>query len=585
MKRGYVLAAAAILSFSLIFSFIRLFYGVETTDEAFWVAESYLTAQGALPIINEWSSCSTFTLLTAPLIYIYKTITGGTIGIILFMRLAFWLFKLMLLLVIILLFRKKIPIYILIVSSSFFLLVDNGNGQSFSYTNLGVYFLVLQGCLLTVVFSLPEKTVVKKMYCLLGGACSAFCAISYPPQAILSAVSVLTILVMDWRENKSFFNSISFFTGVLIVAVLACGYLIIKGDGIVSFINGIETILFLNPYFSLKTNTATTIFNDLKKIWFVITPQIELGGMILMIEGGYLYLCCKYMRERIKDYFTAFAIWPAYILYLIFSGYKYKGDIKEAFIVLCVPVLLLLGFIFKTNKKEKKFCKSLVYFIVINEIYWLIIAGLSTRDGIYGRVFALTGSVFVFMIISYYSLDSLNIRSGVKSSLLIGTAIIITMSSFVALYSYVYRDAPIFQLNSKVDNGIYKGLYTTEQRKNGVIELQLILNDNLNPDDTVLFMETVPMAYLMTEAKPCTPSTWDISQYTYGFNDDTLYQKYFEKIGGIPKKIVYIDQGRDECLSIDKEGYKFNVFVNENYNLIYRNDKMYFPIRIYEKTF
>ena len=47
-----------------------------------------------------------------------------------------------------------------------------------------------------------------------------------------------------------------------------------------------------------------------------------------------------------------------------------------------------------------------------------------------------------------------------------------------------------------------------------------------------LFMETTPFAYLMTDAKACTPSTWDISLYSYNFNDDSLYQRYFETTNG-----------------------------------------------------
>ena len=87
----------------------------------------------------------------------------------------------------------------------------------------------------------------------------------------------------------------------------------------------------------------------------------------------------------------------------------------------------------------------------------------------------------------------------------------------------------------------------------------------INSEDSVLFMEVVPMAYLMTNARYCTPSTWDIMLYTYGFNDDTIMKRYFETVGEMPDYIVYIDTGRDACLSIEKDDYLFTQFVLSNY--------------------
>lgn len=94
------------------------------------------------------------------------------------------------------------------------------------------------------------------------------------------------------------------------------------------------------------------------------------------------------------------------------------------------------------------------------------------------------------------------------------------------------------------------------------------LSDSFTENDHVLFMETTPFAYLMTDAKACTPSTWDISLYSYNFNDDSLYQRYFETTNTIPDYIMYIDTGRDAMLSINKDNYNFTQYVKSNYILL-----------------
>ena len=149
-------------------------------------------------------------------------------------------------------------------------------------------------------------------------------------------------------------------------------------------------------------------------------------------------------------------------------------------------------------------------------------------------------------------------------------------------YGYVYRDNPISQLNYKVESGIYKGLYTTEGKGKGLEELEKTIRLETNHSEKILFMDNAPMAYLMTDATHCAPSTWEIQSYSYGFKDDKLLRKYFERTGCTPDKIIYIFTGRDKVLSIDSENYKFNDYVNTNYKLT-KEIKGYFPIKIYNK--
>lgn len=77
-------------------------------------------------------------------------------------------------------------------------------------------------------------------------------------------------------------------------------------------------------------------------------------------------------------------------------------------------------------------------------------------------------------------------------------------------------------------------------------------------------MDWASFGYLMTAEQICSPSTLDIS-YTYRVNNPNIYLRYFGAIKDIPTKIIYIDYGRDEQLSIDEDEWAFNKFVNGFY--------------------
>ena len=113
----------------------------------------------------------------------------------------------------------------------------------------------------------------------------------------------------------------------------------------------------------------------------------------------------------------------------------------------------------------------------------------------------------------------------------------------------MHRDADFWVLDYKMPTGIYQDLYTTRERGEALIDLETELNSIVDPDERVLFMDLVPMGYLMTNAIPCTPSAWDQIQYSYGFTNDDILRSYFRVTGFIPDKILYVFTGRDEELS------------------------------------
>ena len=89
------------------------------------------------------------------------------------------------------------------------------------------------------------------------------------------------------------------------------------------------------------------------------------------------------------------------------------------------------------------------------------------------------------------------------------------------------------------------------------------------------------MGYLMTDARICTPSSWDPTMYRYGFQDMNLFASYFELQKEIPDKILFLNsEGR--ALSIDDSDNLFAAFVRENCTCTLETDPGLFSVRVFE---
>lgn len=85
------IALAAAVAVALIGTTARLWFGVDFADEGQHVSSTLLTLVGGRPFVNELYIQQLASQLATPLAWIYVQATGGTVGIVLALRLAAWL--------------------------------------------------------------------------------------------------------------------------------------------------------------------------------------------------------------------------------------------------------------------------------------------------------------------------------------------------------------------------------------------------------------------------------------------------------------------------------------------------------------
>lgn len=570
---------------TLIISWIRLFFGVDITDEAFYVAEPYILSHGAIPIVNIWSQTPTFTIITAPIIHFYTKITGDTEGIILFMRFAYSTFKVIIAVTVFMLMKKYIKQSIIIMFLLPFIIFTSGI-PSLSYNTMSIMLLMLSG-FFTIAAFLEESRKYRRLYASLGGIVMALSVLSYPAQIITCTVVCIVILILNKKKHRSIEITGAYCISGLFVSLIVTLMLCIRGGGIENLIFGLQTIIYDNPYFLLGENVLTNNIKSLMQIFKIFKKFL----LVFLTIISLLTIKNRIQRKPIDKYTIRIFV----VLSLIISGIVFIGVIcitgykSNIIINLVCAIMFPLPIIFMIAIKEKKEIYFwMLWFIWLPSLLWLITTAIFVWNGINSRYYALFAGALLSIPFSTFALDDIKISSIIeiksKHILSIFLALMFTISFGINHYMYIYRDNPINELRYRINSGIYAGMYTTRERGMAIEVLESKLKELTKENETVLFMETVPMAYLMSKAVPCTPSTWDITLYSYGFNDDTLYQKYFDITDNVPDKIIYIYTGRDEVLSIDKEAYRFNDFVNKHYTLIYESDEPLYYIKVYGRN-
>lgn len=569
------------LAFTLIFATVlyRILFGVEITDEALYVAEGYIMTQGATPYVNMWLQASGFAFLNAPFILFYVFITGSTSGIMLYFRIVSLLLRLTLVLLACFILKPHIKAKIITLWLLPFVAFVPHSVITMSYNTWALILMPL--CCVLIVRSVLSAN-HRMSFGIIGGSVFALIILCYPTMIITGLMLLPLILTYEKFNHIGHKTLYGYLAGGLITGVVILLFFTLRSGNILGIFEGLKIIIQDNPYHKLPkgvTKESLQMFIGYMKNW------------ILLISIAYLFIYLPVLNKKQKSLLVIISVitcilYYSYNIFIDYAQIMYTPQARHQISsVLCrlffpLPIVLL-----PLIENDKKLAQILIIFIYLPALFTTLTTNFLVYNGMNNRYYFLVqGTLLVipFLFFAINDLIELKIKRAVSflSSSII--ACVFTFGFLMNYYGYMYRDEPMNRQNYKVEYGVYSGLYTTRARGEGLVSLEKTIRSSTNSFDTVLFMDCVPMAYLMTDARHTAPSTWDIQLYTYGFKDDTLLQKYFKTANRTPDKIIYIFTGRDKILSIDSQNYKFNDYVKSNYELV-TNITAYYPVKIYHK--
>ena len=553
----YTFSAVLLFVVLTVLMVARVFRGTEITDEAFYIANAIQAVEGNLPYAyNNAFTGVGFIFLEIPIVFLYKLVNPEMTGIVLVTRLCFALFRLVCLFAVYRILKKRINRYVAFLLVCVFIPIHGSLLSNFSYNTIPFYLMMVSAFMLYDI--IENHASHYRFRSFFAGFLSAIACFAHPLYVFalvwLGSVGLLRPLDSKRKAWVAGCYILGLLTEILIVFIpilLQAGYRTLA-EGLYR--------LFVNPFPCAPLIPGMTLG---KKLESLIDPAKQTMMVLFTVSASFILI-------RGKN-----------ALPLAANGYDREGVILALSYSLFVNLLYVRVF-----NLHSEFSASLGFVCAIYAVFFLLI-GAPKKDplywyiGIYPVLFSVADIVMasatstihrfyyclpaLIAILSYlFILDRQPIR---WAGLMI--CVLMIINGYVTNNNGVYRDAAISELNHRVTTGVYAGLYTTETRVHDLPELEAYLNSVIGEDERYAFRDNVPGAYLMLhKGVVCEPSSWDMCAYTYGRNTPAALFDYYRRRNMIPDKIIYIDYGRDSCLSIENENYRYNDFVHAYYDLV-----------------
>lgn len=552
----YMLLAVVAIEVFIIIN--RCFYGIETTDEAYYIANANLILQGKAPMSSIWTLQSGSLVIYTWLLGLYKIIFPNFSGVFLYLRICFTIFRLAILIYGFFSLRKIIS-NIPALCACAVLVPHYGLINQFSYVTCAEILLILTG-----IFAFNAAYNEKKaaIYWGLSGITVALAICSHPSMIINALFMLIVCLILS---KKRLHNFICVAIGGLGTAVIIMIWIIFQGGGIDNLLFSLNHILTA-PSQNEKTNKLTAIVATIGTLKYEILSWLFFGIVSVIIAFTIIIIKKTCIIKTLRQCMTiGILTWIASeIFFQVYQQIKYNLDGEGFNIRLGAWVGIASITLFLISKKDRL---NITAFLVMccPSLIFAISNGMFTGGGLYGRLGSIIPASTGFIILLIHALEELDLP--VVISYGFGAAAFLTGSLFILNYdyTYVYRDNPIPELNYVVKDGIYKGIYTTQVNAESLPEIENVIRNYTANCNTVKSMDCAPEVYLMTDALALTPTTWDDMQYANGKNDPTVVYQYFEFMKNTPDAIIYVASPSKPSPSIFQENYLFNQFVNKSY--------------------
>jgi hypothetical protein len=504
-KKQNLWFVAGLLGIGLIL-FWRCFYSVNTTDEAFYVGTAYRLWYGDGILCDEWmpsQQLSSFWLI--PFYALFRWILGSNDGMILAFRLLYIVFQMTM--SVYLYSRLKGFGWVSLFSVFFYLLSTAFNINSLSYNTMANSFFLA----MVVTLAVMEKPNFKDSV-----LCGIFASIVVManPYAVFAYVlygigcGVATLAAKKRGKELPAAGCFSTFAYMSVTAaVVAVVFVIVTLQNAT-----IEEILKNLPYIlgdQEHQQRWGVKFSD----YFRYFREHYLGAVLVPMLAAIAGLVDKDSEKRGKIYMAVAVL--AVLPYII-----YHGLISEYVpINLVIVPICFLGLPAYVLKKERP--KALFFTWYLPAMYYPIIVQLTSNTGplAVSAGFMTAGAAAVLLFGSW-------VQEQDEKILKVSGYGVVTLQLMIMLFlrmTYVWADADLPDLTTRMERGAAKGLYTTAEDVQYYHEIYDDLDSlNMKEDDGFLVIGADPLLYLYADREVASYSTWQV------FTNETRLYRYFE---------------------------------------------------------
>ncbi|HEX3455338.1 MAG TPA: hypothetical protein VHS03_11980 [Gaiellaceae bacterium] len=470
---------AAIAAAVVAITYWRIWYGVDFTDESFYVAVPYRFALGAKPFVDETSvTQQTTAILLYPFVRAYYAVTGMT-GIVLFVRHLQFLLSLLVGGAVYRSLRLFLERRLALAVSLAAVVFVPFTIHSLSYDSVGSALLTA-GCFLGVKPLVDSRARASR----LGSAlCLGLAAFAYPPLMIPVAVCVAVRigLARGHRLREGLEH------GVVALGLPVLGLVGLAASA------GLSTVVADYRHSSEFLGQAggvgklRLIYHQTQRTlphWWAVVPTVAMLWLAWRYRRGAAVVALAALPLLVLPprvtFFTAslnFAAHLGWIAPALFVLVRARPGAKLLFLTVWVP-----SFVAGATTAYSS-------------------ANGAVNFGVGGFPTAIVTTVYLIWAFE----DAVGRID--RRAVALAPALTVLGLLFWSDTIPVYRDGSISALSARVQSGPYAGLATTPWKRAWIDRLQHDL-ERYEPTCTILFFDDFPAGYLLSEARPDTNGAW-----------------------------------------------------------------------------
>jgi hypothetical protein len=476
-----VVAGVATLAVVCI-TYWRLWYGIDLTDESFYVVLPYRFALGARPFVDETTVAQQAGLLALPFVWVYHLIAGVD-GVVLYVRHLQFLLSLLVGGAIFVSLRGVLrsgAVALLLASTAVAFVPFDIHSLSYNTIGSGLF---TAGCVLAYFLLQPGRHVA---WLVVAGVCHGLAVFAYPSLVVPVVACFglrLALAPSRWRREL-----VGFGVPAFLVAATAMGSVV----GVAGLHNVVTGYHRSSDYLGHSGGIGKIgdVFDhewSTLHFWYLVLPALVLLAVLW------------HVRRRLAPFLLVplpLLVLPG-SLYDSFDSPAYTATLEYVshYGALALPLLVLVR-----RRPEARRLFAAV---------WLpaLVAGFATAySSNNGGVNFGIGFFPATLVTTAFLLWAIEDSVGASPRLLVWPAVIVP-ALLVALGGAVYRDSPISSLATAPSSGPWAGIRTSLNKELFLEQFRRDLK-RIGPHCRIAFFRDFPAGYLLAEQRGDTNSAW-----------------------------------------------------------------------------
>ena len=526
IKKQNLWFLAGLLGIGLIL-FWRCFYSVNTTDEAYYVGTVYRLWFGDGMLCDEWNPTQQMcSFWLYPFYVLFRLILGSNEGMILAFRLLYIAFQL----VISGYLYMKLKRFGMISSFAvfFYLLSTAFNINSLSYNTMA------NSCLVALLVTLAVMEKPNWKTCIWCGIFASIVVMANPYAVfayVLYGVGCGAVTLIGRKSKKEIPTALQFgmfFKMSLTAAAVLAVFLIF------TFQNATLERIAKNLPYIIGDQEHYQRWDVKISDYFRYFKEHYLGSTIVPVAVSVIALIDKKRVEHGKIYMgiAVLSVLPYMIYHGLISDYVPVNLVTVPICFLGIPAYIV----------SKERLKKIFYIWYVPAMLYPFIVQITSNTGplAVSAAFVTAGAASV-LLAAFWAKEQ---DGKIWKTVIYGVVLLQLAMMLLLRITYVWADASLSELTTKVERGAAKGLYTTAEAEQYYNEVYDDIDAlNMKEDDGFLVIGSDPLLYLYAEKEVASYSTWQV--YT---NETRLYRYYeiHDGEGKFPSVIYCV--GADETI-------------------------------------